>query len=343
MNDEEVHVCAAFEMFRKSDRMVLAEKEEVEKEEEELEDMIKIGDVANYVRETCSFCRKTDVVLLVEGNLSCTNCGTVHSQYIDMAPEWRYYGSEDARRGGDLSRCGMPMNELLPNSSFGATISYVYNETSNMRILRRYQMWNAMSYKERSLYNIFDTITTHAAAHGISKNIIQQAKVYYKQISELKISRGDNRTGLIASCIYMACKANNVARSAKEIAKIFNILPTTMTRGCKRFQELLKIDFDESRPHDFAARFCSNLAMNNAQTEACRLLVARVERLGILSHNMPPSVTASCILFEVNRRSWPFSKDDVCAACNVSRATLTKCLKLLEENREELLCLAEEF
>ena len=328
MNDEEACVFAAFKGFRGSE-----EEEARPPDADDEQDILKIHDVANYVRETCSFCAKSDTVLLIEGNLSCTSCGTVHSQYIDMAPEWRYYGSEDVRRGGDLSRCGMPVNELLPNSSFGATISYSYNESMNMRILRRYQMWNAMSYKERSLYNIFDTITMHAANHGISKNIIYQAKVYYKQISELKISRGDNRTGLIASCIYMACKANHVARSAKEIAKIFNIPPTTMTRGCKRFQELLRIDFDESRPADFVARFCSDLSMNNQQMDACRSIVALVDGLGLLSHSMPPSVTASCIFFEAHRRAWPYSKEDVCSACNISRATLTKCLRILEENK----------
>ena len=51
----------------------------------------------------------------------------------------------------------------------------------------------------------------------------------YKILSEAKISRGANRKGLIASCIYTACKIKKVPRSAKEIADIFDLNITNMT------------------------------------------------------------------------------------------------------------------
>jgi transcription initiation factor TFIIIB Brf1 subunit/transcription initiation factor TFIIB len=38
--------------------------------------------------------------------------------------------------------------------------------------------------------------------------------------------------------MYVACKRANVPRSAKEMAKMFHIQSSTMTRGCKRFQEV---------------------------------------------------------------------------------------------------------
>ena len=43
-----------------------------------------------------------------------------------------------------------------------------------------------------------------------------EAKYMYKQISETKISRGENRKGIIASCVFMACKKfDKCARSIR--------------------------------------------------------------------------------------------------------------------------------
>ena len=45
----------------------------------------------------------------------------------------------------------------------------------------------------------------------------------YKQISDVRIHRGSNRNGIIASCIYKACCLQGSPRSTQEIAEIFQI------------------------------------------------------------------------------------------------------------------------
>ena len=83
-----------------------------------------------------------------------------------------------------------------------------------------------MPYKERSLYLVFQKIYSKAHKAGISSSIIEEAKEMYKILNETKISRGSIRRGLIASCIYIACKKKYVPRSSKEIALIFEIKPS---------------------------------------------------------------------------------------------------------------------
>jgi transcription initiation factor TFIIIB Brf1 subunit/transcription initiation factor TFIIB len=58
-------------------------------------------------------------------------------------------------------------------------------------------MWNAMPYNERTLWNVFDKLTGISLSNGIPQKIIDDAKVLYKRASEKKISRGDNKEGLI--------------------------------------------------------------------------------------------------------------------------------------------------
>ena len=265
---------------------------------------------------------------LVDGNYICTICNSIIGRYIDNGAEWRFYGAEDSK-GNDPTRCGLPTNDLLPDSSLGSMIGYTSNESYDIRIMRKYHSWNSMSYRERTLFNIFEMLSIHALNNGISKSIIDEAKVLYKQVSEAKISRGDNRSGLIASSIYVSCKNNKVPRSTKEIAKIFNLKTATLTRGCKKFQEIMKINMESTTADDFINRFCSKLGLDNARKDLCRKVVQIAEDHSLISENTPPSVVAGSIYLCNIVYSWNISKKDLALACDISQVTVSKCYKKL--------------
>ncbi len=252
-----------------------------------------------------------------------------------MQAEWRYYGAEDSK-GVDPTRCGMPVNNLLPNSSLGSVISNQMNESYDMKLIRKYHMWNSMSYKERNLYNIFETITMNATNNGIPTSIIEEAKVFYKKLSESKISRGDNRSGLIASSIYMSCKTNKVPRSTKEIAKIFNLKLTTMTKGCKKFQDIMSMNLESSCSTDFIQRFSSKLNIQKDIKDLCRQVVEKADELNLVSENTPPSTAAAAIYLCDVVCDLRIPKKDLATACEISQVTLTKCYKKLYAYRAYL-------
>ena len=289
----------------------------------------------------CSNCDGDDVTL-DEGNYICKQCGDILSRYIDLGAEWRYYGSEDSK-GNDPTRCGLPTSDLLPDSSLGSVIGWARNETHEIRIMRKYHMWNSMTYKERTLYNVFDTLTINAVNNGLSKSIIDDAKVLYKKISEMKISRGENRNGLIASSIYMSCKRNKVPRSAKEIAKIFNLKTTTMTKGCKKFQDIMRIHIDSTTAEDFIGRFCSKMNMNMEMRNVCKAVVKKAEEIGVMTENTPPSIAAGAIYLCNVVYGWGVTKRDMSEACEVSQVTISKCYKKLGSFKHHIMKLPKDF
>ena len=73
-------------------------------------------------RENCDQCMSS-LAFSDEGFLTCTNnkCGIIYKDIIDQGAEWRYYGADD-NQGGDPTRCGMPINPLLKESSYGCKI-----------------------------------------------------------------------------------------------------------------------------------------------------------------------------------------------------------------------------
>lgn len=291
-------------------------------------------DLSGRDGRVCKHCLSEDIIL-EESIYTCRKCGSINDRFIDMTAEWRYYGCEDSK-STDPTRCGLPVSHLLPDSSLGSIISSNVKESYDMRLIRKYHMWNAMTYKDRSLYNIFDNITVNAINNGISTSIIEEAKMLYKKVSESKITRGENRSGLIASSIYMSCKSNKVPRSTKEIAKIFNLKTKTMTKGCKKFQDIIKLNAECTCADDFIQRFCSKLGINNEIRDLCKSIVYKADELSIVSENTPPSISAGSIYLCNIICELGISKKDMATACELSQVTLSKCYKKLYEHRSLL-------
>ena len=278
--------------------------------------------------QICS-CGSTEVVIDDCMQL-CAKCSSIIGKVIDNTAEWRFYGGDS--KSDDPSRCGLPINNLLPKSSLSSMIGgNKYSGNNNIRIIRKYQMWNAMPYNERTLWNVFEKLTGISLTNGIPQKIIDDAKVLYKRASEKKISRGDNKEGLIASCIYHACLMNNHPRSSKEIAKMFDINPVTLNKGNSRFQTLLQINVVSSSPSDFISRYCSILDMKMEDIDNCKKLVKFLEENEIMSDNSPTSSCAAILFYYSSKKNLGYNKKQFAEVCNVSEVTVIKGYKLLDK------------
>jgi len=267
--------------------------------------------------------------------VTCLKCNNVISNILNN-PEWKYYGSEDTKLN-DPNRCGMPINMLLPNSSVGTTISNCKTQNKDIHKVKRFQKWNSMTYSERSRYNTFNEIKSICEKNDIPLIIIKEASSLYTMVSQVKITRGNNRKGLIAACVYFACKNCSVPRSSKEIAKIFILKNIVVTKGIKQFQELMQIKKKSGRiekqktidQSDFIERFCSNLKIDEKYVKKIIEMSNKSIDENTITENTPPSIAAGCIYKFCLDNNINISKRDISEICNISEVTINKCyLKL---------------
>jgi len=266
----------------------------------------------------------------------------INNNNISNKPEWRYYGHNDSK-SSDPTRCGLALNPLLPEASVGTTIKSGYYDKI-MNKTKKMNDWNSMTYKERSLNKIFNDIQLICNNNNIKPKIIQEAKSLYKIMSENKISRGNNRKGIIAACVYFACKNCNVGRSSKEIATMFNIKNSVFTKGCKNFQNVLQLSKDKDRvdssesisPLDFIDRFCNNLNMEITDIKKIKTLSQNIEKSNIINDIRPDSFAAGCILYYCITNDISCNKTDISNCSKISEVTVNKCYKKIESFKDKL-------
>jgi transcription initiation factor TFIIB len=255
---------------------------------------------------------------------------------LDHTAEWRYYGPEDSSKTGDPARCGPPVSDLIPSIGSILTATGTSRRSLGSKMIRRYQTWNALTYRERTLYSVFDTLNSTASKHGISPIVLEEAKNMYKRVSEEKIFRGNNRAAVIAACLYVSFLTNNVPRSYKEVAEMFNVKMTCMTSACKVVQYMRDLNVALSTPLDFVNRFCTNLGMDDDFRERCRKLVLLATQMDLLCEYTPPSAVAGCIVLCADLMGVQLHKRMIANVCQVSVVTIGKCYKAVSTHRSFL-------
>ena len=272
-------------------------------------------------------------------NCSNTKCGIIHHNVIDFSPEWRYYGSED-NQSGDPSRIGLPINNYLEESAYSCKLTCSSSSSYEMRKIKRYSDWTAMPYKEKSQYEQFQKIRVMATNAGIPLAIINEAIHYHKRITEYEQTfRGENKDGLIAASVYIACRKYNYPRTAKELALIFHLDNTSATRGCKTAQIIInylekdscdeKTMFSKIKPESFIERYCSKLNINTELTKLCIWISRIVENKRLLPENAPHSIATGVVYYVAQMAGLHISKMDIRTISEISEVTINKCYKKL--------------
>jgi transcription initiation factor TFIIB len=296
-------------------------------------------------KSVCSLCFNS-MRMTEDGFLTCTNrsCGVVHLDAIDVSAEWRYYGEDSL--ASNPTRCGMPINPLLPESSIGCKILCSGNTSFAIRKIARYTEWQSMPYKEKSRYDDFQRITLMATISGIPKMIVDEACKQYKDISEKHSFRGLNRDGIIAASIYIACRIENYPRTSKEIARMFHLDYTSATRGCKNAMTIInemdkskleQTDYSSTTPSSFIERYCSQLSMNAELTKLAQFIAIQISKKNLIPENTPQSVAAGIMLFMTHEFKLNISEHDIQLISDTSGVTINKCCRKMDGLKHQLI------
>jgi len=309
--------------------------------------VVVISSTSTQREETWCVSCEDDTCCVEEGYLICSRCSVARPANLDSSAEWRFFsndGGGSSSRQSDPCRVGMPLNALLPHAGTGSVITSRSRESYSMRRIRRIHHWSTLNFRGRSLVVVFEKLQSIARRNGIPAIIVDKSKILFKRVTECQLFRGENKEGLIATCIYRACKNYNVPRSVKEIADIFGIDEQKMTKGnrcfSRAFDEVNEIDLSRlaiSRPADFVERFSCKLKISDTLYRQICALADKVDEAHIITDNTACSVAAAVLFFFCEYHGIEVTKLDIAKVSLISEVTITKCYKKLKKYESYLV------
>jgi transcription initiation factor TFIIB len=258
-----------------------------------------------------------------DGWMHCPHCGFQILGNLDASAEYRYYGNEDSK-SCDPTRCGLPIDPLLPNSSLSTMISGKNNQ------LKRLHSWTSIPYKERSLKIVFDIIQNACYSMKINPSVVNMSRSIYHSIRDQQLSRGKNRNALIAACIYISCKFNEVKILPQEVCTFFKLDFCDLCDGYKTLSELLmnstfQIEIKQSEWSDYLERFCINLHFKESEIANIMKLAQQISDLSILKKHIPQSFASGVLYYYVEKNKiHSITKDMIIEVCHISKVTIDK-------------------
>jgi transcription initiation factor TFIIIB Brf1 subunit/transcription initiation factor TFIIB len=256
---------------------------------------------ANINTKKCNECSSINLVYSFGHNSCvCSDCGLESNEVIEENSDWN---NDDNRY--DSNKNNIAMSAFFPKSSLGTMINIP--GYSKIKMLRN---WSHVPYKERSLAEVLNDIDNKCKKYKITKAVIDNAKILYKNIRETKhvnekdktvIIRGINRKQIIAACLYFGAILQKLPRSTKEIAEIFNLELKQITKGCRKFLEIMKdnyIVFDIKPFHgiDFVRRFGKKLKLSNQLLDLAEIIANNSTKLDLITDHQATSIAAASIL-----------------------------------------------
>jgi len=280
------------------------------------------------VEEDPYLCRCGGTKMFERGELPvCIECGRVESTFISDEAEWTG-GIDNDGNVTDPSRCGASETPFFSSGWNMGTI--IKNGNKKMSKIHFHM---SMNHCDRALFHAYAEIERAGRDRlGCSPAVIDAAKLFYKQFSERKLTRGDVRAGIKANCLFQACKEFGVPRTTKEVADAFRIDSSDVGRTADLLTDTVAVtQRGPTKPRDVLSRMFNDFSHPNKLKlkMATMKLLDEVERLPVLMGKTPAGVASAAVWIASGGE---LSKAEICKAAGVSLPTLNKIEGLIRDN-----------
>lgn len=255
--------------------------------------------------DKCPECLSAHLIRDYErGELVCEDCGLVIDEaYIDQGPEWRAFDTEQGER---RSRTGAPVTYTIHDKGLSTEIGWKNKDfygksipTRSRAQLYRLRKWQrrirVSNATERNLAFALSELERMASAVGLPRNVRETAAIIYRKAVGKNLIRGRSIEGVAAAALYGACRQCNVPRTLDEIASTSRVSRKEIGRTYRFMSRELKLRLMPTAPHDYIARFCSELKLgSDVQTRANEILKVATEK-ELTSGRGPTGVAAAAL------------------------------------------------
>lgn len=263
------------------------------------------------------------------GKRVCKGCGEILGDLIDQGAEWRCFSDAQGKSTTNSNvRCSDARSPFVPD-----TLSINTFIRDGDRRLQRVHHFSHTTARERQFAGIqkeFDDITLKFNLPRVIYRTM--CELYFKVFTAMQernyaFQRCNIRKGLIAACLFYACKLNGSPRNSKEIADMLGYTRKCVTKGCNNFTDVLGQEYmnlPPFKPSDFVERFASAFDIEYSTVVKIKEIVMWVEKERIVHESTPSSVAAAVIHFVMDFISNPISYEEMTRTCEVSKAVIQK-------------------
>ena len=282
-------------------------------------------------KQHCPSCTKTKMVLDENtGELFCSFCGYVLTEKItEGGPEWRSFSQD----GGDRSRVGagtsitmhdMGLSTIIGPQNKDATGKPL--ESSMKKSIDRLRTWDsrsqAHSSAERNLRQALSEMDKLKDKLSLTDTVIEKAAYIYRKAIERKLVKGRSIHGLVAACIYAACRNTETPRTLDDIADGINIRRKDVARCYRLIFRELDLKIPVADPVKGVARIASIAGLGEKTKRKAIELLNKAKKIGMVAGKDPMGIAAAALYLSCISSGGSKTQKEISIASGVTEVTI---------------------
>jgi transcription initiation factor TFIIB len=265
------------------------------------------------------------------GELFCGKCGLVISDKItDTSAEWRSFSKEG---GADPTRTGAPTSLTMHDRGLSTVIGAVNKDasgkplsTSMKSTIERLRTWDSRSQAQtsadRNLRQALNEMNKLKDKLALTDTVIEKAAYIYRKALEKKLVRGRSIQGLVAACLYAACRNTETPRTLQDIAKGMDIKKKDIARCYRLVFRELELKMPVVDPVKGVSRIASIAGLTEKTKRKAIQILNQAKDIGLVAGKDPMGIAAASLYLACISTGEIKSQKEISIASGITEVTI---------------------
>jgi transcription initiation factor TFIIB len=206
--------------------------------------------------------------------------------------------------------------------------------------IERLRTWDsrtqAHSSADRNLRQALNEMDKLKDKLALTDAVIEKAAYIYRKSMEKKLVRGRSIHGLVAACLYAACRNTETPRTLDDIAKGINIRRKDVARCYRLIFRELELKMPVVDPVKGVSRIASIAKLSEKSKRKAVAILEKAKDLGIVSGKDPMGIAAAALYLACISSGEVKSQKEISLASGVTEVTIrNRCAGLRKMIQEE--------
>ena len=282
-------------------------------------------------KQRCPSCTKTKMILDEDkGELFCGFCGyVIPEQVIQEGPEWRSFSAD----GGDRSRVGAGTSITMHDMGLSTVIGTQNKDatgkpldSSMKKSINRLRTWDSRSQAhtsvERNLRQALSEMDKLQDKISLPSSVIEKAAYIYRKAIEKKLVKGRSIQGLVAACVYAACRNTETPRTLEDIASGINIRRKDVARCYRLIFRELDLKIPVADPVKGVSRIASIAGLGEKTKRKAIELLNKAKKIGMVAGKDPMGIAAAALYLSCISTGGSKTQKEISIASGVTEVTI---------------------
>jgi transcription initiation factor TFIIB len=286
----------------------------------------------------CPSCAKNAIQAdAVTGEIFCRNCGYVAAEKLEESgPEWRSFSNDES----DKSRVGAATSLTMHDMGLSTVIGSADKDATGKPLsasmknsIERLRTWDsrtqAHTSADRNLRQALNELGKMKDKMGLADAVIEKAAYIYRKAMEKKLVRGRSIHGLIAACLYAACRNTETPRTLDDVAESINIRRKDVARCYRLIYKELDLKMPVADPTKGIARIASVANLSEKTKRKAAEILNKAKIIGMVAGKDPMGLAAAALYLACISNGEIRSQKDISVAAGVTEVTIrNRCVGL---------------